>query len=87
MFSRANTAPVTIHDPLNQRTIVVEKTNSATTVVWNPWAEVAAKLSDMADDAWPSFVCVETANTATDAITLQPGATHAMQAVISLGPA
>jgi len=80
-----NTAPVDIHDTVNRRVIKVEKTNSATTVVWNPWAELAVKLPDMADDAWPEFVCVETANTATDAITLQPGESHSMQVVASLG--
>jgi len=80
----ANRAALTIHDPVEQRKIRIEKTNSATTVVWNPWSELAAKLADLADDAWPGFLCVETANTATDAITLGPGETHAMQVVVSL---
>lgn len=30
-------------------------------VVWNPGAEAAAKLSDMRDDEWQRFVCVEPA--------------------------
>jgi glucose-6-phosphate 1-epimerase len=80
----ANTASVLIHDTVNQRVVTVEKTNSATTVVWNPWSELAAKLADMADDAWPCFVCVETANTASDAITLQPGESHFMQVVVNI---
>ena len=74
----ANTATVQIHDEGNGRVITVEKTNSATTVVWNPWSDLAAKLVDMADDAWPGFVCVETANVATDAITLLPGESQEM---------
>jgi glucose-6-phosphate 1-epimerase len=53
----ATTAAVTIHDDVNVRTIAVEKTGSATTVVWNPWSELAAKLADLPDDAWPGFVC------------------------------
>ncbi len=81
----ANTAAVTVHDAGNCRLILVEKTGSATTVVWNPWSELAAKLADMPDDAWPGFVCVETANTATEAITLMPGETHAMQCVVTVG--
>ena len=80
----ANTASVQIHDEGNGRVITVEKTNSATTVVWNPWSEQAMKLADLADDAWPDFVCVETANTATDAITLKPGESHAMTCVVSV---
>ena len=80
----ANTATVKIHDDGNHRVITVEKTNSATTVVWNPWSELAVKLADMADDAWPGFVCVETANTAMDAIALKPGESHAMTCVVSV---
>jgi len=80
----ANTATVQVEDVGNHRVITIEKTGSATTVVWNPWGELAAKLADMPDDAWPRFVCVETANTATDAITLMPGESHAMQCVVSV---
>jgi glucose-6-phosphate 1-epimerase len=83
----ANTATVAIHDEGNGRLITVEKTGSATTVVWNPWSEVAAKLADMPDDAWPGFVCVETANTVTEAITLGPGESHAMQCVVTVAKA
>jgi D-hexose-6-phosphate mutarotase len=39
----------------------------------------------LADDAWPGFVCVEAANTATDAITLQQGESHTMQVVVNVG--
>lgn len=83
----ANRAEVQIHDEGNGRVISVEKTNSATTVVWNPWSELAVKLADMADDAWPGFVCVEAANTATDAITLLPGESHQMSCVVSVAAA
>lgn len=77
----ANHATLTIHDPGLQREMTVEKNHSETTIVWNPWSELAAKLPDLADDAWPGFLCVETANTATDAVTLQPGEAHTMEMV------
>ena len=83
----ANTATVRIDDLGNRRVITVEKTGSKTTVVWNPWSELAAKLADMPDDGWPGFVCVETANTATDAITLKPGEKHVMQCMVSVAAA
>lgn len=83
----ANTATVEIHDEGNGRVITVEKTGSATTVVWNPWSEAAAKMTDMPNDAWPGFVCVETANAATDAITLKPNESHQMQCVVSVATA
>ena len=83
----ASTSTVKIHDEGNARVITVDKTGSATTVVWNPWSDLAAKLADMPDDAWPGFVCVETANAATEAITLTPGESHAMQCVVTVAPA
>jgi glucose-6-phosphate 1-epimerase len=79
-----NVSPVSIHDTRQHRTITLDKSNSATTVVWNPWAELADRLPDMPDDAWPDFVCVETANTAADTIVLPPGETHAMEAIITV---
>ena len=79
-----NVTPVTIHDPIFNRNITIDKSNSATTVVWNPWRELAVKLPDLPDDAWPHFVCVETANTAQDAIVLEPGESHPMEAIITL---
>jgi len=79
----ANTAAVQIHDEGHGRLISVEKTNSATTVVWNPWKG----LGDLPDGAWPGFVCVEAANSATDAITLEPGESHQMSCVVSVANA
>jgi glucose-6-phosphate 1-epimerase len=80
----ANTATVAIHDEQNARTIHVQKSGSHTTVVWNPWAEVATRITDLPDDAWPGFVCVEIANTGADAITLAPGQSHTMQVELSI---
>ena len=75
--------PATLTD--GPRRITVAKRNSATTVVWNPWAEGTAKLADLAPDAWRRFVCVEAANTGTDAVTLAPGEAHTMEAVLTAG--
>lgn len=80
------TAPVTLEDPVLQRRIVVSKSNSETTVIWNPWIELAAKLPDLGDDEWPRFTCIETANAADNAVTLQPRQAHTMEARISVAP-
>ncbi len=80
----SNTTAVTIHDEANHRVLHVEKQNSATTVVWNPWPEGSAPLADLGPGDWPHFLCVEAANTATDAIVLEPGATHTMGVTISV---
>ena len=58
----ATTATCTIDDPGMKRKIVVAKTGSNTTVVWNPWVDKAKAMPDFGDDEWPSMVCVETCN-------------------------
>jgi glucose-6-phosphate 1-epimerase len=73
---------ITIHDAAFSRTIEVEKSSSNNTVVWNPWAEVAASMADMGNDEWPDFVCVEAANVRDNAITLAPGEKHTMAVTI-----
>jgi glucose-6-phosphate 1-epimerase len=80
----ANSAPLTIDDPGNGRRIHIEKQHSATTVVWNPWPEGSASLADLGPEDWPHFLCVEAANTATEAITLAPGEAHFMTTMITL---
>jgi glucose-6-phosphate 1-epimerase len=57
-----------------QRSLSVRKQGFADVVVWNPWADKAAQLSDMTADDYRAFVCVE-AGAIGDAITLQPGET------------
>jgi len=78
-----STSVCQIEDPDWNRRIRIEKSNSSTTVLWNPWMEKAKKMSDLADHEWQNFLCIETANAADNAITLAPGATHQMRATIS----
>jgi glucose-6-phosphate 1-epimerase len=78
----ANTsATCVIHDKPGGRDITVAKTNSNTTVVFNPWKG----LADMDAVEWPKMLCVETVNAAGDAITLGSGESHTMEAHISVG--
>ncbi len=75
-------AATTIVDEAWQRRIVIEKQESRTTVVWNPWIAKARAMPDFGDDEWPSMVCVETANALDDALTLPPGGLHRLGARI-----
>jgi glucose-6-phosphate 1-epimerase len=76
-------ATCVIHDKPGGRDITVEKTNSNTTVVFNPWKD----LADMGHEEWPKMLCVETVNAAGNAITLRSGESHTMGAHISVGSA
>jgi len=73
---------VEILDPVLKRRIRLEKENSLTTVVWNPWSEDAAKLADLGDDEWEQFACVEASNILGSPVLLAPGEDHTMTAVI-----
>lgn len=55
------------------RTIVVGKSGSRNTVVWNPGEEAGNRIGDMAESEWRGFVCVEAANCRGNATTLAPG--------------
>lgn len=73
-------ATCVLHDAAGRRKITVAKTNSNTTVVFNPWKAMA----DMGEDEWHEMLCVETVNAAANTVTLAPGETHAMQAVVAV---
>lgn len=71
-------AAVEVEDPVKKRTIIIEKSGSLSTVVWNPWVEKSKRLTDLPDDAYPHFLCIETTNAGEDAITIPPGGEHCL---------
>ena len=73
-----------INDPYFGRRISIAKSGSKVTTVWNPGEETCKNTNDMPDDAFHTFVCVETVNAFNDAIKLAPGETHATTAIIGL---
>jgi D-hexose-6-phosphate mutarotase len=75
---------VTVDDAANGRKLVVSKTGSASTVVWNPWIDKAKAMADFGDEEWPYMLCVETANAADNVLTLAPGARHVMTATVAI---
>jgi glucose-6-phosphate 1-epimerase len=78
------TGPVDVDDAALRRRVRTVKDRSLTTVVWNPWVAKAQALSDLADDEWPEFVCVETCNVAAFAVELAAGQCHMMRSVVSV---
>ncbi|MBL8820171.1 MAG: D-hexose-6-phosphate mutarotase [Planctomyces sp.] len=69
-------------DPVMKRRIMVEKSGSQSTVIWNPWIAKSAKMQDFGDYEWPGMVCIETANAANNLGTLEPGESHSITALI-----
>lgn len=69
-------------DPDRKRTIVISKSGSLSTVVWNPWIAKSARMPDFGDHEWPEMVCIETANVGSNAIELAPNTSHTTTVVI-----
>ena len=78
------TASCSLDDPGLHRRIRVEKSGSASTVVWNPWAARALALSDLGPDQWPAMLCIESGNIGENAVRLAPGETHVMEVRVSV---
>jgi len=70
---------VVIEDPDMQRRICIEKRNSHSTIVWNPWIDKCKKMGDFgADDGYLDMVCVESANADEDLVQLAPCQAHSL---------
>lgn len=78
---------VAVRDPGAERTLREEPAGSTRTVVWNPWAQGASGMDDMPDDAWPGFVCVETAACKDGSIALEARRSHALRVRLVVDPA
>ena len=71
---------VSIIDEILKRRIRIESAGSNSTVVWNPWAKIAAEMADLQDDDYLRFLCVETANAAPDIVTVMPDEEYCLAA-------
>lgn len=60
IFSAPDTQSV-VRDAAAARHIRLNHGNNSNIVVWNPWDAKAVTISDMPDDGYRTFVCVETA--------------------------
>jgi len=76
-----NTAdPCIIHDVAGRRRILLNKSGSKSTVVWNPWAS----MPDLGEWDWHEMVAVETGNVGDNGLVLAPGAHATMGSRIRL---
>jgi D-hexose-6-phosphate mutarotase len=77
----------TLCDPGLRRRIRVTQFGARSTVVWNPWTDKAARLGDLgagtrAQGGWREMLCVESGNALENMVTVEPGATHRMAALV-----
>lgn len=81
-----STGGAVVDDPAWGRQLIVDKLGSGTTVVWNPWIEKSKRLSDLPDEAYQGFLCVEAANAGEAAVNVPPGASHVLLTRVSTAP-
>jgi glucose-6-phosphate 1-epimerase len=73
-----------IEDRGFKRRIRIAKNGSRSNVVWNPWIEKSARMGDFGSDTgYRGMVCVESANAASNVVTVAPGSTHSLHVVYS----
>ena len=80
------TGQVEIVDSALRRKIRVEKSSSASTVVWNPWTAKAKQMTDFGDEEYRQMVCVESGNVRTNRLVLAPGEFSNLKVVLSSAP-
>ncbi len=68
-----------ILDGAGKRRITVEKWNSRSTVVWNPWVRKSLTFRDFAPEEYKRMVCVESGNIGENAVLLSPGESSSMK--------
>jgi D-hexose-6-phosphate mutarotase len=65
-----------IEDRRLRRRIVIAKTGSRSTVVWNPWAAKAERMGDLGPEGWRRMVCVESGNALDNVVVVPAGESH-----------
>ena len=82
--STGTSGPVEIVDEVLGRTLRTEKRNSSSTIVWNPWRDGAASMSDFGAEEWRRMLCVEGGNILDSAVVVSPQESHTLTVEISI---
>jgi glucose-6-phosphate 1-epimerase len=78
------TGDLTIDDTSLERKIAIASSGCSTTVVWNPWVEIAGSMADLDDDDYLQMLCVETANAGPETVTITAGDCYRLTAEYSI---
>lgn len=79
----SSSSALLVDDPANRK-VLIEKSGSPSTVVWNPWVAKAAALADLPDKDYRKFCCIEATIANDSAVTLMTGCSHLLMTRISL---
>ncbi len=78
-----SSGPIALRD--GARTVTISNLDGVkSSVVWNPWLEKSRAMSDLGDDEWPDFVCIESGVIADDAEVLGAGKSYEMAVEIAV---
>jgi len=64
---------VEVVDPSLGRRLLIEKSGSRSTVLWNPWIAKAQQMPDFGGEEYLQMVCVESGNVGRNRVVLPPG--------------
>lgn len=81
-----HTGEAVIIDPGYNRKIVINKTSSKVTVVWNPGPVTSKNFADMSADGYKNFICIEPANAypGVDMVEVAPGEDFSLSTTIKI---
>ena len=77
---------VEIHDRKLRRKILIEKSGSASTVIWNPWTSKAQQMPDFGNEEYRNMICIESGNVGLNRVDLPPGRTAVLKVSFSSSP-
>lgn len=66
------------------RKIIIKQKGSRSSIVWNPWKDLAKKMEDLEDEGYRKMICVETANVADDVVHIKPNERYFLQVSYNL---
>ncbi|NQY26430.1 MAG: D-hexose-6-phosphate mutarotase [Piscirickettsiaceae bacterium] len=69
---------VLLRDPVFNRQIRISSPKSTTAVIWNPGPAKSIEMTDLADNDYKKFICIEAANTACDKVVVKAGHSHCL---------
>ena len=79
-----STGPIEIRDEKLRRKVRIEKSGSASTVMWNPWSAKAQQMPDFGNEEYKQMLCVESGNVAKNKVVLPPGRSSVLKVVLSV---